>query len=455
MANRVGVLVGGAFEDGGRSGLGVEHAFPASDDDRGETVAGDVDHGSGHVHQGVDAQDDEDGLRREAKGGGGRQQNDQGGAGYTGDSLAGEDKGPHHQNLGADGEMDASGLGDEDARRGQVEGRPIEVEAVAGGDDEADDAAGNAEGLHALHCAGKCGFASGGCEGDGCGLGDGGEEAAHRDTKDQRGGEKDEQGEGDERGVEGQEQFGEVDHDAETHVANGKGHRRADANGREVHHDVGEAERHFAERLGEAQDGSAFRVREGSKGNAEEDGEDCDLEDLTFGDGLGEVFGKDVEEEIVPVESGGYGDGFCVRRDRQGEANSGMGEINCNEAYRQREGGNNFKIDKAANAHAANAFQVSMASDAGDESAEDEWGDDGLDEAKEDVGEDAEMDGEVGSVEADLGAGYHGGEDPRSNGAAADGEDREDQDGGPAKALTDYGQTRRGERDGYTGGEKN
>ena len=73
-------------------------------------------------------------------------------------------------------------MGNEDGREGEIERGASEVEAIARGDDEGDDAARDAEGFHAFHGAGKGGFGSAGGEGDGGGLGDSGEEFAKWDA---------------------------------------------------------------------------------------------------------------------------------------------------------------------------------------------------------------------------------------------------------------------------------
>ena len=64
-----------------------------------------------------------------------------------------------------------------------------------------------------------------------------------------------------------------------------------------------------------------------------------------------------------------------------------------------------------------------MGGDSGDEGAEDEWGDDGFDEAQEDVAEDVEIEREGGCVEAELDSGEHGPEDPDGHVASADSKD--------------------------------
>ncbi len=67
--------------------FGAEDAFPAGDHDRGQAVADDVDRGAGHVGEGVNAEDDEDGFGGQVEGGGGGQQHDERGAGDAGDAL--------------------------------------------------------------------------------------------------------------------------------------------------------------------------------------------------------------------------------------------------------------------------------------------------------------------------------------------------------------------------------
>ena len=68
-----------------------------------------------------------------------------------------------------------------------------------------------------------------------------------------------------------------------------------------------------------------------------------------------------------------------------------------------------------------------MAGDAGDESAQDERGDDDFDEAEEDVAQHAELYGEGGRVEAEFETGKHGEEDPEGEGAIAKAGDGEEE----------------------------
>src|SRR5947207_6999455 len=106
--------------------------------------------------------------------------------------------------------MDASSLGDEDAGGGEVERRAVEVEAVAGGDDEGDDAARDAERLHGLHRAWERCLAGGGGESDGRGLGYGCEEAAYGHAEEKRCGQQHEKTEASERTVDSKQELSQV-----------------------------------------------------------------------------------------------------------------------------------------------------------------------------------------------------------------------------------------------------
>ena len=84
-------------------------------------------------------------------------------------------------------------------------------------------------------------------------------------------------------------------------MGDGVGEGGADGDGREDHDQVGELEHRLSEGLDDGEQGAAGFFGEAGEGEPEEDGEDDDLEDFVLGDGLGEVLGKDVEEELVPV----------------------------------------------------------------------------------------------------------------------------------------------------------
>jgi len=115
------LLVGHALQDDRRGRFFFEHSLPFRHDNAGQTVADNVDHGTRHVVECVNAEDDEDGLGWEMEGGCCCQQDDQSGTGYAGYTFAGQHERHHHQQLLAKREMHARGLGYEDAADGKIE----------------------------------------------------------------------------------------------------------------------------------------------------------------------------------------------------------------------------------------------------------------------------------------------------------------------------------------------
>jgi hypothetical protein len=105
---------------------------------------------------------------------------------------------------------------------------------------------------------------------------------------------------------------------------------------------------------------------------------------------------------------------------RYDQAFTGFGQVDGSDAEKESDGGDDFKIDKAFPADAADLAEVTVAGDAGDESAEDERRDNQLDEAEENVAQDAELRSKRGKVEAELETSEHGEENPESEGAFAE-----------------------------------
>ena len=142
-----------------------------------------------------------------------------------------------------------------------------------------------------------------------------------------------------------------------------------------------------------------------------------------------------MEEEVVPVNGGcsGLGKDAGGLGDRHGQADTGFADVDREQADDQGERGDDFEVDEGFQADAADAFEVSMPGDADDERGEDERGDDGLDEAKKDVGEDAGLGGGLWRVKTELRAGDHGDKDPGREAAATEGHDREQGDAEPTQ----------------------
>ena len=99
-----------------------------------------------------------------------------------------------------------------------------------------------------------------------------------------------------------------------------------------------------------------------------------------------------------------------------GKADARLREIDRRESEEKRDGGHELEIDDGFEADAAHLLDVACAGYAVDEGAEDERGDDGFDEAQEDVAERRELDSSGRGCDAQGETGGHSDEDPRGEG---------------------------------------
>src|SRR5262249_19282180 len=175
------------------------------------------------------------------------------------------------------------------------------------------------------------------------------------------------------------------------------------------------AEHDLGERFGEGEDGRLKFFRDMGESNRKKDSEHGNLQDLVFSDGLDDIFRKDVQQDVVPVERRGLGRnrrGTCAGARWDDQTFAGSSEIDGGDADEKRDSGGGFEVDEAFQADAADFAQVAVSGDAGDERAENERSDDDFDKAKENVAENAQTCGDAGGVQAKLEAGQHSEEDP-------------------------------------------
>ena len=83
-------------------------------------------------------------------------------------------------------------------------------------------------------------------------------------------------------------------------VAHGVRHGSADADGRVVHDDVGEAEHGLRQGFRKIQNGQARFFGNLGQRDAEKNRKYGDLEDLIFADGFDDVFREYVKQKIIP-----------------------------------------------------------------------------------------------------------------------------------------------------------
>ena len=172
-----------------------------------------------------------------------------------------------------------------------------------------------------------------------------------------------------------------------------------------------------------------------ARADAEQHGEDDDLEHLGFGDGAGDVLGEDVEDDLLPgalapaaPSPSGGGDGGRLM------PTPARLIVIAAQPIRQRQGRHHLEIDQGLDPHPSDLPQVGVPGDADDQRGEDQGGDDRPDQADEDLAEDAEgQPPGLGEVVADLGTDHHRYQDPGRERLLRPRVDQQHHDGGPAR----------------------
>ena len=127
-------------------------------DDRRDCVADEVGEGAHLGHEAVDAEEEGDaGDGDGAEGGEGGGEGDEATSGDGGGAFGVEHEDEQDEDLLAEREVGVGGLRDEEGGDGEIDGGAVEIEGVAGGDDESGDGAGAAEELHLAQEAGERG----------------------------------------------------------------------------------------------------------------------------------------------------------------------------------------------------------------------------------------------------------------------------------------------------------
>jgi len=149
---------------------------------------------------------------------------------------------------------------------------------------------------------------------------------------------------------------------------------------------------HFVHGVHQRAGGLVVQVAEGE---AEEDGKDQDLQDFVGSHRFHDALGEDVGDEVLEVEGAGLeveaGSRF---RQRYVQCFARLEQVGEDQTDQQRaERGADEPADGAAT-DAADGLGITHVGEAGDQGGEDQRGDDHLDQAQEDVGQDAEIAGD-------------------------------------------------------------
>jgi len=138
------------------------------------------------------------------------------------------------------------------------------------------------------------------------------------------------------------------------------------------------------------------RVRDSAKreSDAKQNRKNGDLQDLIFGDGLGEIFGERVHNKFAPPQSAEAFDRLLFEGGRQDQPHAGPGQVDCRDPNEQRDGCDHFEVHEALETDAAYLAHIAVAGNTGDESAKDKGRHDHFDQAEKNIAKKTEMHGE-------------------------------------------------------------
>src|SRR5262249_20738327 len=145
--------------------------------------------------------------------------------------------------------------------------------------------------------------------------------------------------------------------------------------------------------------------------NRKNDAEDNYLQYLPFSNGLGDVLGKDLYDEVAGnllLSS------HSLRCHGWSHTYAGLGNVDSSQTDQQRKRSYDFEIDQCLHAHASNLFQVGVPGNSHDQSRKNQRSNDGLDQAEKNRAQKLQLSGASRPVSADLRAEQDASRDPGS-----------------------------------------
>ncbi|MNQ64906.1 hypothetical protein D3C85_793460 [compost metagenome] len=390
--------------------VGVQFLDPLGHNDGGHGVADQVGQGTGFGHEAVDAEDQRQaGNRQVTDGGQGGGQHDEAGTGDAGGALGGNQQHGQQGQLVGDIHRGVGGLGDEHRGHGQVDGGAVQVEGVAGGDDQADDGLVRAQLFHLVQHARQGRLGRRGAQHDQQLFADVADET--QDAEAVRAGDaaqdhQDEEHAGD---VEAQHQLAELHQRAHAVLADGEGHGAEGTDGRDLHDHVDDAEHHLGDLVDEMQHRLTV-ITHALQGEGEDHREEQHLQNIAAGEGADYGAGDHVEQEgdgaLLLAGGGKGGNALGVQGGRVDmHADARLHDVHHYQADEQGDGGDDFEVSQRVAAGLAHCLHVLHAGDAADHGAEDDRRDGHLDQLDEAVAQGFERDAgfriEVAQEDAD------------------------------------------------------
>ncbi|MNQ60005.1 hypothetical protein D3C85_742710 [compost metagenome] len=296
-------------------------------------------------------------------------------------------------------------MGDEHHRQGQVDGEPIEVERVAGGNDQADRGTADAQMLQLAHHLGQHGIGRGGAGDDQQLLAEIAQERQQANPAQAQHATEHRQHEERAGEVEHHHQGTEVAEGFDAVLAGGEGHRAEHAQGRQAHDHGHDAEDHVAELIDQPGDAAGLLAHQ-VQGAAEQHGEQQDLEDVVLGEGAEHRRRDQAQEEgHRPVHCLGpaavdrrIAGREVVQVDARAVAQADA--VGDHQADDQGEGGQHLEVDHRLQADAPHLLQVAGAGHTIDHHAEDDQGDQHLDQLDETIAKGFQLGRQLGQRNA-------------------------------------------------------
>ena len=286
------------------------------------------------------------------------------------------------------------GLGEEDGGHGHVDVGAVEVEAVAGGDNETDGRWGAAECAQFLDHEREGGLGGTGAENQEDFFFDVAEETEDGEAAPAGDAAEDDDDEESGSDVEAEHEGEEFLQRADAVAADGEGHGAEGTDGGGFDDDAHDAEEDSAGAVDDMKDGKAAFAEAGD-GEGGDEGDEEDLEEVATGEGADEAVGDDVEEEVDGAEGvglafefvGGLDGGGAEVGDVDVEAGAGFEEVDDEETDGEGKGGDDFEVEEGFATDTTEFFHVAHGGDAVDDGAKDDGGDHHFDEFDEAVAE--------------------------------------------------------------------
>src|SRR6185437_261926 len=183
------------------------------------------------------------------------------------------------------------------------------------------------------------------------------------------------------------QQFEQRQHNAQAEMSRGVSDRAEYSQRGEIHHEICELEHRLGKALREQHHWPALGFLDEGQADAEQNAENDNLQDLSFGDRLGDIFREDVEDELTG-RLRGRRNGLLRGLGGKRHAHASFAEIYGNQADDESDGRDNLEKHQRLDRHASDFFQFRVAGDADDKRSKQQRSDDDLDEAQKNRAED-------------------------------------------------------------------